>query len=283
MTRILVLSGGGSHGSFEMGVVSRLIKDGRGKWDLITGVSAGCINGCYLSTINKEDEIKNLETFKSVWSNLNNSNVYEYEFFLNGLSLYDSNFFKQKIENLFKNKKTVRPILVSATSLSSSESVIFSNDDIAKYGFTDIIMSSTAIPLIFQPHSFLDDMFIDGGFTSNVLFYDAVNYYLNNENNPQTEKISIDIITCGKKIPKETINKDNITFLKLLEKTLGIVEQEVEYSEILKNIQYPLEIDVNVFDQKEDPIVSFLNFDHGEELFNSGFSLQNVHEYNIKI
>ena len=283
MKRILVLSGGGSHGSFEMGVVSRLIKEGKGGWDLITGVSAGCINACYLSTIKKEDELDNIEIFKNLWSSLNNSNVLEYEFFLNGLSLYDSDFFKQKIESILKDKKPLRPILVSATSLSSSEPVVFNNDDIEKYGFTDIIMSSTAIPLVFQPHSFLDDMFIDGGLTSNILFYDAVNYYLSNKNNSQCDKISIDIVVCSKKIPKQSITKDNITFLKLLEKTLNIIVQEIEYSEILKNINSPLDIDVTVYEQKNEMTVSFLDFDHGEELFNIGLDPSNIHEYKVEI
>lgn len=282
MKRILVLSGGGSHGSFEMGVVSRLIKEGKGGWDLITGVSAGCINACYLSTVKKNDELDNIETFKSLWSSLNNSNVLEYEFFLNGLSLYDSDFFKQKIETVFEDKKPLRPILVSATSLSSSEPVIFNNDDIEKYGFTDIIMSSTAIPLVFQPHSFLDDMFIDGGLTSNILFYDAVNYYLSNKDT-KCDKICIDIIVCSRKIPKQSITKDNITFLKLLEKTLNIIVQEMEYSEILKNIDSPLDIDVTVYEQKEEMTVSFLDFDHGEELFNIGSDPSNIHEYKVKI
>ena len=41
--RILALSGGGAHGSFEVGVINHLDTMGY-SWDIITGVSVGSIN-----------------------------------------------------------------------------------------------------------------------------------------------------------------------------------------------------------------------------------------------
>ena len=137
-------------------------------------------------------------------------------------------------------------------------------------------MSSATIPILFQPYFFLDDTFIDGGFTSNIAFYDTVNYCLKNFPN---ESIHIDMVICGKEIAKEVINKDNLTFKKLLEKTLGIVKQQVEYSELFKNMKFPCNIDITVYEQKVESSISFLDFDHGEELFNSGYTFENVKIY----
>ena len=83
MKRILILSGGGCYGSFEMGLVSKLIEEDKGSWDLITGVSAGSINACYLSTISKEDEITSIKEFKNLWLNIKSKDVFTNCFFLN--------------------------------------------------------------------------------------------------------------------------------------------------------------------------------------------------------
>ena len=177
MKKILVLSGGGSHGCFEMGIVSRLIQDGNGYWDLITGVSAGSLNACYLSTIKKEDEKTNIDEFKKLWVNVKNSDVYRTECFLNGLSVYNTDPFKKQLD-IFNDREPVRPVIIGTTSLSTSSSQIFTEKDIYEYGFKDLIMCSTAIPILFPPYPFLDDVFVDGGITSNILLYDAINYCL---------------------------------------------------------------------------------------------------------
>ena len=129
MRKILVLSGGGSHGCFEIGIVSRLIQDGKGSWDLITGVSAGSINACYLSTIEKDDEKNHIVEFKKLWTDFKNADVYSNEFFLNGLSIFNNELFRKKLETIFGDKKPIRPVIIGTTSLSTSESKIFSNKD----------------------------------------------------------------------------------------------------------------------------------------------------------
>jgi predicted acylesterase/phospholipase RssA len=280
MRNILCLSGGGSYGAFEIGIVCNLIKEAKGGWDLITGISAGSLNAAYLSTLKKYEEINHIEEIKNLWTNLNNSNIFQDEYFFNGLSIYNSDLFKKKIIEIYDGRTPVRPVIINATSLSKSSSVSFTNDDIIKYGFTDIIMSSATIPILFQPYSFLDDTFIDGGFTSNIAFYDAINYCLKNFPN---ESIHIDLIICGTKIPEEKVNKDNLTFKKLLEKMLGIVKEQVEYSEILKNINFDCDIDITIYEEKSDSSFSFLDFDHGAELFDSGYTFKNVETYKYKL
>src|SRR5438874_5677676 len=47
--RALVLSGGGSKGAFEVGVLQRLMGDERTDYDLLCGTSVGAINASYLA------------------------------------------------------------------------------------------------------------------------------------------------------------------------------------------------------------------------------------------
>src|SRR5207245_6901878 len=47
--RALVLSGGGSKGAFEVGVLQRLMGDERADYDLLCGTSVGAINAAYIA------------------------------------------------------------------------------------------------------------------------------------------------------------------------------------------------------------------------------------------
>jgi predicted patatin/cPLA2 family phospholipase len=278
MKKILVLSGGGAFGCFEMAVVSALIIEGKGSWDLITGVSAGSFNASYLSTIEKDKEIDNIDLFKKLWCDINNSLVFQNEYFLNGLSVYNSDKYKQTVKSIYDDKLPLRPVMISATSLNSSSSRIFRNKDIEEYGFTDIVMSSSSIPILFQPYFFLNEFFIDGGFTSNILLDESINYCLKNFPN---EEVQIDVIVCSKKLNPEIIDKSNLNITKLIEKLIGIVEQQVEYFEIMKNIKTPSNITVKVYEPINKPDISFLNFDKSEDLWNYGFDLSNINIYEL--
>ena len=277
MKNILILSGGGSHGSFEMGVVSKLINDGKGSWDLITGVSAGSINGCYLSTIEKNDEINNIDIFKNLWLSINNKVVYKNEYFFNGLSLFNSDKIKSKLSPIFQDKIPLRPVLAGATSLINSSQTIFNNEDFEKYGFTDIIMSSISIPYLFQPYAFNGDVFVDGGLTSNVLFDDAINYCIKNF---PDESIHVDVVVSGKL--QEPAQLDNLNFITFTERIVNIIFNQFEYSEIIKNIDFPSKFDITVYEQA-NASVSFLDFDKAEQLWDEGYTFSNVKTYNIEL
>jgi predicted acylesterase/phospholipase RssA len=279
MRKILVLSGGGAFGCYEMAVVSALILEGKGSWDMITGVSAGSFNASYLSTIEKDKEVDNIDLFKKLWCDIKNSDVFQKKYFLNGLSAYDSDKYKKTVKSIYDDKIPVRPVMISATSLNTSASRIFTNKDIEEYGFSDIVMCSSSIPILFQPYFFLDEFFIDGGFTSNILLDESINYCLQNFPN---EEVQIDVIVCSKKLDPEIIDKNNLNMTKLIEKLIGIIEQQVEYFEIMKTIKTPPNIKIKVYEPINKPNISFLDFDKSEELWNYGFDLANIHTYIIE-
>jgi len=77
--RVMVLSGGGSNGAWEMGALWGLLHYGNPedfRYDVVTGISAGSINA--IATIGWEigDELAATEWGSDLWHNLTNSDVW---------------------------------------------------------------------------------------------------------------------------------------------------------------------------------------------------------------
>ena len=67
------MSGGGSNGAWESGVIYGLVHYGNPdeyKWDVVSGVSAGSINSAGIGVWAPGDEVKGSEWLVDTWSNL---------------------------------------------------------------------------------------------------------------------------------------------------------------------------------------------------------------------
>jgi predicted patatin/cPLA2 family phospholipase len=276
--KVLSLSGGGSYGAFEMGIVSKLIDSKNGGWDLITGVSAGSINAGFLSTIDKYNEANYTNIIKDLWLSTTNSQVYSNIFFINGISLYQTKPLQNTLNKLFFNKIPIRPLIVSATSLKNSNATHFYTNDFKKFGFTNIIMASTAIPILFPPFEFNNDIYVDGGITSNILIYEGIQFCIDNF---PDEHIYIDVIICGKQIDFDNIN--NLNFITLLNKLFNIIKQQIEYFQIEDQIPFTTQkIKINIYQQKFSRSIALTDFTQSKLLWDDGYTFQNVKITNLK-
>lgn len=276
--KVLTLSGGGSFGAFEMGIVSTLIDKNKGGWDVITGVSAGSINAAYLSTVSKTDEKISVPEFKKLWLSTTNDKVYSKMYFLNGISMYDTLPLKNTLNDIFINKTSIRPVIISATSLVNGNSEKFNQTDINNYGFIDIILSSTAIPIYFPPHQFKNDSYVDGGLTSNILLYEGINYCLQNKPN---EEINVDVIVCGKKLGKDLNMNKSIKFKDYINRLIGIISQQVEYYQLLDNILVNKpKVNITIYEENNNINIDLIDFEQSEYLWNQGYNFTNVNIYN---
>ena len=272
---ILSLSGGGVYGAFEIGIVSNLIEK-KHTWDLITGVSAGALNTAYLSTIEPKYLQDHIQEFKTLWTSMTKKDIYTNDFFLNGLSLFDNTPYKKTLHKVFDSRVPKNNILISATSLHDGSSQIFDNEDILKYGYVDILLASTAIPIIFPPHEFLDDIFVDGGVTSNIVVNEAINYCI--QNFPM-EDIHIDAVITSKLRNIDVEIKMNI--LEILTRVVNILSEQFKLSELLHPI-FEKDITVTVYEQKTLSNYSLLDFEHSEDLWNQGYTFENVNSFQLK-
>src|SRR3569833_2686452 len=78
--RALVMSGGGSKGAYEAGVINGLVNllDPEDvQYDVVSGVSAGALNAAFVSLFAKGDEQKMTEAQLSLYYNMSNSMVWK--------------------------------------------------------------------------------------------------------------------------------------------------------------------------------------------------------------
>ena len=77
--RALVLSGGSNNGAWEAGVLWGLLNYGDQadfEWDVVTGVSAGALNTCMISTYPTGEEKEMTEYLSNVWAGMHSDDVW---------------------------------------------------------------------------------------------------------------------------------------------------------------------------------------------------------------
>jgi hypothetical protein len=175
--RILSMSGGGSHGAFEMGVVTRLTEDPEWKpWDVHLGVSAGSLGVVGLL---KDDYYNNMIRVKRIWSSIKTKDVIEPLKSTNSLSGND------KIKKLITEthdsltgSPTKGVFEVGVTDLISGEFISLGIQP-ASPNLT-YVLASTSIPVIFPPAEILVEgkviMAVDGGLQKNEYFLSGLQY-----------------------------------------------------------------------------------------------------------
>jgi hypothetical protein len=158
--RALVLPGGGAKGIWQVGVCQHLIAE-RGYWfDVISGVSAGAVNGVRLAHAHNPEELNaELEHLRSVWFGLRGRrDVYQPRGLgalgtvMGGrVSLYDSTPLKRLLSpHIEPPRVAASPIQlrIGYVDLRSGEYRTATNDHPS---LLDAVLASCALPLLFQP------------------------------------------------------------------------------------------------------------------------------------
>lgn len=76
----MVLSGGANKGAYEAGVIhglAHLLKEEDVHWDVISGVSAGSLNGGGIATWPIEQPKEMSEWLVGMWMNMTNERIYK--------------------------------------------------------------------------------------------------------------------------------------------------------------------------------------------------------------
>lgn len=159
----LVLSGGGAKGAFQM-MAEKYARTEKGyRWDLISGVSVGALNGMLLS-MNKFERLEN------IWNTISAEKVYTGKLNLWAIlrllfgarSIYGHEPLRALIQAEIDLQAFKTPLQVGTVSLRSGKYVPFSPQD---PGFADAVLASTAIPIIWPPVDITPDHtdMVDGG------------------------------------------------------------------------------------------------------------------------
>lgn len=270
--KILSLSGGGAYGAFESGIFTKLFEN-NSTYDLITGVSAGSLNAAYLSSIISGQEKFHKNDFKSLWTSIKSEDILHKIYFMNGLSLYDDRPVKSKLTSIFTSIQPIRDIMIGSTSLIDGNKKVFTKEDVIEHGFVDVLMSSIAIPIVFPPYPFLNDLFVDGGVTGNILLNEGINYC---KQKYPLDDVYIDVIICGKKLGKyESLS---MTIKDIVNRIIAIIAEQVEYSELLHPI-FEDNVFITVYEEDHQQGYNILDFDAAEMLWEQGYMWENVNTY----
>ena len=261
--RILALSGGGAHGAFQAGVIKNLNDKGT-KWDIITGVSAGAINALALSIFNSTDQQSGISLMQNVWMNITSYDVYKWNWNpLFDQSLLDSSPLNNTIYNIANNYGGIaqRDVIIGSVDLNSGEMNFFNRNDLNSASrTTNIIMASTAIPLIFPPVYLDGNYYIDGGTVSNELIIPGIKYCMTRN----MSNIVIDVIICSPPIDNIT-NSDieKMSIFGLGTRAYDILSNSVFNHELYTSCKTnELTFPIYVYKPSEPYPGNMLNFDH---------------------
>ena len=266
----LSFSGGGAFGAVELGIIKKLQSESNTKYDIYTGISAGGINAGYLSHFeNLNEGIKSAELF---YSTIRNRMVYTLKPVTN-VSLLNTQPLKNTMNEIIsKLSKPSIQTYVGTTNLYSG------NLDVYRYDLletiderVDLLMCTSAIPIVFPPINFKNSQYADGGTLQNELI---------NVLHDQTY-LNITFITPS---VGSIYNNDPITSLSQMAIRTGQVVINSWNNAIPKlnvNCDKPIgEINKYYVDPKYLTGYNMLNFDTGKELIEIGYN-NIIHEKSI--
>lgn len=267
----LSFSGGGSFGAVEIGILKRLLEIEKKNYDLYTGISVGAMNAGMLSYykdinlgVNNAEKWYSLIKNKMVYDILPNTGVS----LLNSQPLHNT---LTKMISMMHNSPVINT-LIGATNLYSGKLDIYNFQEQDDFNKVLLLMSSSAIPGIFPPIKFKDQLYVDGGVISNELIdVEHDDSYLN--------------ITFITPYEDSMYNNTPIQSLKdMLCRTAMIVKNNFNdpISYLNQNCKYPIG-EINKYCVPSEVLKNYniLNFEKGEDLINIGYKNMIHRKYNI--
>jgi NTE family protein len=267
----LSFSGGGSFGAVEIGILKRIVEMENKKYDLYTGISAGALNSGFLSYYSN---IRIGITFaEKIYSTIKNRMIYDV-FPNTGISLLNTQPLFNTLTGIIDTmpNQPVIHTLIGATNMYSGQLDIYNFEDLNNTDKVLLLMSSSAIPGVFPPIQFNDQLYADGGTLSNELIQvEHDNKYLN-----------ITFIT-----PYEgyIYNDSPIDSLReMLKRTMTILLANFDnpMASLNQNCKSPIG-EINKYFVSPEALNNYniLNFDNGAELINIGYKNVIHRKYNI--
>ena len=263
MKRAVVLSGGGSKGSYEIGVWKALRRL-HIKYDIVTGTSIGALNGALMT---QKTYLKALY----IWHKLSLEYLFEQQPKSDTkkdiLMLYGDNFLKnggmdiKKIESIIRKGINMKRFYKSdidyglvTFNFSTKKPLVISKKDISEDKLIDYLMASATCYPAFQMKDIDGDKYIDGGFYDNLPINLAIEL-------GATEAIIVDLRAPGlKKLPKENIKttyikpKNRISFFLDFNSKQAKINMNFGYNDTMKVFK---RLDGDYFTFRKDEISKF--------------------------
>jgi len=170
--KALVLSGGGSRGSWEAGALRYLGEAGYGGYEFISGTSVGSINAAGLAMFSPEEFAAATEHVHNLWVEkvTKTSDIWKLRFPLGIPALWNPSIGTNKqLAKLLDGLVDMEAIKASgiqlrlpAVDLETGKLYEYTVEDLEKYGIAPI-MASASFPIAFPPVEIANGWMTDGG------------------------------------------------------------------------------------------------------------------------
>jgi len=271
-TEQLSFSGGGAFGAVEIGILKKIRESYPVKYDRYTGISAGGLNSGFLSHFANIDE--GIKEAEEMYSTIRNKNIYE---ILpdTGVSLLNTYPLHKTLTSIVTNMKSspIIDTLIGAVNMNTGNLDIYTyNDNHSTEDKVLLLMSTSAIPVVFPPVKYKNYMYVDGGTLSNELL-DVVH---------SSDYLNITYIT-----PYELMDVNNSTIDSIKDmvlRTFQIVKNNYNnpFTRLNHECNNPSgEINYYYVDSKMLSGFSMLNFDKGSELISIGYNNVKYNKYTL--
>ena len=220
----LVLSGGGALGIAHLGVLHDLEKHNIVPKEIVGTSMGGIIAACISIGLHEKEIYKLIKDFTSVFNWL--------KFSFTGNSVVDNDKIAKIFEEIFHDKKmkdATIPLKLIATNLLNGEKKVF--DDSSNVYIKDAVLSSMAIPGVFEEHN-IDDQVYGDGFLCENLGINEASYH---------DVLAVDVQgknAFHKTMPDNFFKTANI--MEMLEKSMRLLiynQTRINLSHSDKNIQ----------------------------------------------
>lgn len=266
--KILSLSGGGSHGAFEAGVLDSLVHQPEFEpWDVYTGVSAGSLG---IMTFLKDNFQENIVYTGQMWKNTRTTDVVDLLTSKNSISG------NEKVRGLItgtyeklRGEPTRAKFQVGVTNLVTESFLSLAippeNPNL------DYIMASTSIPVFFPPYELNENnVYVDGGLQKNEFILSA-NMYCPTD----TRNVVMDLVFANYESEGGVGNGGvEWTFIDIAKRSLNIIIGDFNnmfFKTLMECSDNPdTNFQVNIYMPGFPIKVDVLDFDQGEYMWNLG-------------
>ena len=278
--RALVLSGGGSKGAFEVGVLQRLMGDEQLDYDLVCGTSVGAINAAYIAQTPLGQPREAAAKLRALWDTVTTEKVHRGWFPFGKIaaffktSVYDSRPLHQWIRSCLDAaavRGSGRRLRVVSVSFGTGETFVANEQtpDLAQW-----IIASSAFPVLLTPASIGSDLWTDGGLRTVTPLGEAI----------RAGADDIDVILSSDPFAKSPFEvKDAHAIPQLLLRAIDIMNGEVSRADLriagLKNDLSELrpeyrKVKIRLFQPTEPLPFDSLDFDPGNlrKMIDAGYA-----------
>jgi len=251
--KALVLSGGGAHGAYEVGVLKRWMYEEGRDYDLIAGVSVGALNAAMLCQGKKGDPKGSWEAMNGYWARVSNKNIRKSWFFgavsalwkpavYNSKPLHD--WVNQEMD-LQKIQTSGRMVRVVSVSWDTGEPYVATEQD---PDFKSWVIGSSSFPGMLLPVEIRGQRWTDGGVRSVTPLGAAI----------KAGCTDIDVVMCSDpELPSPFESKGKSVIPALAFRAISILSNEVaradfKIASLKNNIEGYRKINLTVVKPKVD-------------------------------